>query len=70
MLAADERPNLVALNALRLDSTKGAILVLGTRATKVHEELGHRVLRRSRDSDGSTNGVAFNETTDYCGTSP
>ena len=45
------------------------ILVGGTRATKVHEELGHGVLRGPSRAAGCADRVPLNETTDYCGTS-
>src|SRR5205814_8702054 len=64
-LGVAEAPNLVALNPLRLEIAKRAVLIALARRAKVHEQLEHRALRNVRHAGGRAYAVSFDQGRHY-----
>jgi hypothetical protein len=65
LLAADERPNLVALDALARQVAHHAVLMDRADGAEIDQQLRDGVLRHARHPHGRADAVAFNEAGDY-----
>ena len=63
-LAADKRPDFVALNPLALQIPQRLVLVFGTRTARVNQQFDDAVNRRIRQSGSGADTVSVNQTTE------
>jgi len=63
-LAADKRPDFIALNAFARQVAKGLVLVLCARLANLFEQAEHGTLLSAGNAAGRTNRISFDQATD------